>query len=657
MSDKIRKERVLVLAPTPMDAALSENILREAGMPCHVCSDVRELSRELRLGAGAALLTEDIYSSRDVFYWVEAVRSQAEWSDIPILLLSSSGADSPAAAWAMEMLGNVTVLERPIRVTTLVSALRAALRARRRQYQLHEQVEALRKSEERLRLAIEFGQLGLWEWNIEADEIQALHVTRDLPTPTTRLTTKESLEFIHPEDRDRLLDSVQAALRDGSHFDAEFRLQEGGSLRWLASKGEVIRDPHGRPLRMLGVNYDITARKQGEDALREADRRKDKFLATLAHELRNPLAPIRNALQVMRLAPHDTALIDQVRVLMERQLSQMVRLIDDLLDVSRISTGKLELRKERVLLRDIVDNAVDTARPVIEAARHHLHITLPDEPVYLDADPLRLAQVFSNLLNNAAKYTDPGGHIWLQASCRGGVLQVSVRDTGMGIPPEALSSVFEMFTQINPSLSKSQGGLGIGLMLVKELLDLHGGAIEARSEGVGKGAEFIVRMPMAEPPPMRSASHADERLDRPTRRCRVLIADDNVDAAESMGMMLEMMGNEVRAVYDGIQAFKAADEFGPDLVLLDIGMPLMNGYETARRIREQPWGKDICLVAVTGWGQEGDKRQAAQAGFDRHFTKPVLPADVIDLIAEVHGGAPPRNANARGAQTTPSSAS
>ena len=656
MSHKIGKERVLLLTPTPADAMLSENILREAGLPCHVCNDIREVSRELRLGAGAVLLTEEVYSSRDVFYLVEAVRGQDHWSDIPILLLSSSGADSPAAAWAMEMLGNVTVLERPIRVTTLVSALRAALRARRRQYQLHDQVEALRKSEERLRLAIEFGQLGLWEWNIEADEIQALHVTRDLPAPATRLTTKESLEFIYPEDRDRVLDSVQAALRDSSRFDAEFRLQEGGTLRWLASKGEVIRDPHGQPLRMLGVNYDITARKQSEEALREADRRKDKFLATLAHELRNPLAPIRNALQVMRLAPHDAAMIDQARVMMERQLSQMVRLIDDLLDVSRISTGKLELRKERVLLRDIVNNAVDTARPVIETARHHLHITLPDEPVYLDADPVRLAQVFSNLLNNAAKYTDPSGHIWLEASCSGELLQVSVRDTGMGIPSEALSSVFEMFTQLDPSLSKSQGGLGIGLMLVKQLLDLHGGTIEARSDGVGKGAEFIVRIPTAEPPPMVSASRADERLDPATRRCRVLIADDNVDAAESMGMMLEMLGNEVRTVYDGMQAFKLAGEFEPDLVLLDIGMPLMNGYETARHIREQPWGKDIYLVAITGWGQEGDKRQAAQAGFDRHFTKPVLPSDVIELIAEVRGGVP-RNTRAQTAQTATSSVS
>lgn len=636
MKEQTHKERVLVLAPTPTDATLSENILREAEIPCHVCTDTRDLSRELRIGAGVALLTEEIYSSRDVFYLVEALRSQPDWSDIPLLLLSSSGADSPAAAWAMEMLGNVTVLERPIRVTTLVSALRAALRARHRQYQLHEQIAALRKSEEQLRLAIEFGQLGLWEWNIETDELHALHFARDLPAPAFGLTAKESLQSIHPEDRGHVLKNLQAALQGGDHFEAEFRLREDdGTLRWITSKGEVIRDLYRQPLRMLGVHYDITARKQSEEALKEADRRKDKFLATLSHELRNPLAPIRNALHVMRLAHNDTAVITRARIMMERQLSHMVRLIDDLLDVSRISTGKLELRKERVLLRDAIHSAVDTARHVIEAAGHHLHLELPEQPIYLDADPMRLAQVFANLLNNAAKYTDRGGRIWLRASRHDGVLHVSVRDTGMGIPPEALSSVFEMFTQLDPSLSKSQGGLGIGLMLVKQLLDLHGGSIEARSDGVGKGAEFIVRMPVAPAPGAApSPANDEEQIEEAPACCRVLIADDNRDAAESMSMLLQMMGHEVRTAYDGIHALKVAEEFRPHLVLLDIGMPLMNGYETARRIREQPWGQKMRLVAITGWGQEADKRQAVQAGFDRHFTKPVHPSEVIKLIAE-----------------------
>lgn len=626
-------ERVLVLAPTAADAELTRSILREAKLGCYVCADTRELSRELRVGAGAALLTEEVYASREVFFLVETVRNQPAWSDIPILLLSTTGADSSAAAWAMEMLGNVTVLERPIRVTTLVSALQTAIRARRRQYQLRDQIEALQKSEERLRLAIEFGKLGLWEWDIESDELRPLHYARNLPV--ARSSVRASIdELVHPDDRELARAALDAALRGEGLYDCEFRVcLPDGSIFWLAGKGEVIRDEAGHPVRMLGVNYDITERKQSEEALREADHRKDKFLATLAHELRNPLAPIRNALQVMQLAGNDPAVLEQSRTMMERQLGQMVRLIDDLLDVSRISTGKLALRKERIELANVINNAVDTARPIIEAAEHELSISLPPHPVYLDADAMRLAQVFSNLLNNAAKYTNRGGKIWLDARCDDGELVVSVRDTGIGIPPEALSSVFEMFTQLHPSLGKEQGGLGIGLMLVKQLLGMHGGSIEAFSEGAGKGAEFIVRMPTAAAAAKAEAPGQEDDWRAASGGCRILIADDNADAADSMGMMLRMMGNDVRIAYNGLEAIDEAVKFRPDVALLDIGMPQLNGYETARRLREYPWGKRMILIALTGWGQEDDKRKAAEAGFHQHFTKPVHPAELLKLIA------------------------
>jgi len=632
-TDILRKERVLVLAPTAADAALSRAILDEAGLRCEMCVDPGQLSRELRAGAGAALLTDEVHRSRGAADLVAAVQSQPPWSDIPILLLSSSGADSRAAAWAMEMLSNVTVLERPIRVTTLVSALRTAIRARRRQYELCEQIEAVQQSEERLRLAIEFAQLGLWEWDIVTDEVRTLHYARDLPVP--RATAGESLGYLHPDDRDRVQKALHEALNGGNRYESEFRMPTAdGQLRWLSGKGEIIRDGSGRPVRMLGVNYDITQRKQDEEALKEADHRKDKFLATLAHELRNPLAPIRNALQVMRLAGSDRGLMEQARSMMDRQLDQMVRLIDDLLDVSRISTGKLALRKERVELAAVITNAVDTARPVIEAAGHELIIKLTPQPVFLDADPMRLAQVFANLLNNAAKYTDRGGRIWLTATYEDDQLAVSVRDTGIGIPPEQLSAVFEMFTQLDPSLGKSQGGLGIGLMLVKQLLDMHGGTIEAHSEGTGSGAEFIVRMPVANTDPAAAAGCA-ERQGQDAPHCRILVADDNADAAESMGMMLRLMGNDVRTAYNGLEALEEAAAFRPNVVLLDIGMPHLNGYEAARRIRAETWGQDTLLIALTGWGQEEDKRRAAEAGFDRHFTKPVHPADVLNVIAQL----------------------
>lgn len=638
---KPSKERVLVLAPTLVDASLSHAILSEAGLLCHICANPVELSRELRAGAGAALLTEEVHRSRGAADLVEVVRSQPAWSDVPILLLASTGADSSAAAWAMELLGNVTVLERPIRVMTLVSALRTAIRARRRQYELRDRVEALQQSQERLRLAIEFGKLALWEWDIENDEIRALHYARAMPGPGPKLRARESLSAIHPADRERTWDALQAAARGESGFDCEFRLNpNGGEVRWVAGKGEIIRDGGGRPMRMLGVNYDITERKASEEALREADHRKDKFLATLAHELRNPLAPIRNALHVMRLADNEPQVVEQARVMMDRQLGQMVRLIDDLLDVSRISTGKLDLRKEWVELATVLNNAVDTARPIIEAAGHQLIIDMAPEPIYLDADPIRLAQVFANLLNNSAKYTDRGGRIWLTAERRGDELVVSVRDTGIGIPPEALSSVFEMFTQLNPGLGKSQGGLGIGLMLVKQLLAMHGGQVEARSAGVGKGAEFTVRMPVASCADGAESANNDDRWRKNTAACRILIADDNGDAVESMGLMLRLMGNQVFTAYNGLQAVEQAAEFRPDVILLDIGMPFLNGYEVARHIRAQSWGKDVFLIALTGWGQEEDKRRAAEAGFDQHFTKPIHPDEVVKLIAALRDNAP-----------------
>ncbi len=351
--------------------------------------------------------------------------------------------------------------------------------------------------------------------------------------------------------------------------------------------------------------------------LREADRRKDEFLATLAHELRNPLAPLRNGLQLLRLAGDDRAAAEQAQGMMERQLRQMVRLIDDLLDVSRITRGKLQLRRERVELASVVQSAVEGSRPLIDASAHRLAVALPPEPVWLDADPTRLAQVFANLLTNAAKYTDRGGDIRLTAEVASGGCQppgevvVSVRDSGIGIAPDHLPRLFEMFNQAAPALERSQGGLGIGLTLVKRLVELHGGTVQARSEGLGRGSEFVVR---------------------PPHRRRILVADDNRDAADSLALMLRLAGHEVHAVHDGQEAVEAAAWFRPDVAVLDIGMPRLNGYEACRRIREQPGGRGLVMVALTGWGQEEDKRRAIQAGFDHHLTKPVAPADLEELL-------------------------
>jgi PAS domain S-box-containing protein len=355
--------------------------------------------------------------------------------------------------------------------------------------------------------------------------------------------------------------------------------------------------------------------------LREADRRKDEFLATLAHELRNPLAPIRNALQLWSMAEGDADQVAQARSIMERQFEQMVHLVDDLLDISRITRGKLELRMQHVSLEAIVRNAVETAQPVITASAHELAVVLPPEPIYLEGDAVRLAQVFSNLLNNAAKYTERGGRIWLTAERQGEAVVVSVRDTGIGISEKNIPNLFKMFSQVEPGLGRSQGGLGIGLSLVRGIVEMHGGTIDALSAGPEQGSEFIVRLPVAAEATQRpSGSQGNSKHRGPSRR--ILVVDDNRDAADSLSSFLQMLGHEPRTSYDGAEALEAAEMFRPEIVLLDIGLPKMNGYEVARKLRENSWGRDLILIALTGWGMEEDRKRAFEAGFDHHLTKP-----------------------------------
>jgi PAS domain S-box-containing protein len=399
-----------------------------------------------------------------------------------------------------------------------------------------------------------------------------------------------------------------------------------------------VTDEAGRVLFVAATGTDLTDRQRMEDALREQDRRKDEFLALLAHELRNPLAPLRNGLQVMRLAEGDASAIAQAREIMERQLTYMVRLIDDLLDISRINRNKMELRRSRVLLADVVSAAVETSRPMIEAAGHQLTVSLPSEPVSLDADLTRLAQVFGNLLTNSAKYTQRGGHIRLAAEQRGKDVIVSVRDNGIGIPAESLRSIFDMFSQVDRSIERSAGGLGIGLALVKGLVEMHGGTVTAESAGVGKGSTLTVRLPALEAHPAGVAENAPQRgpaTNGPGRR--ILVVDDNKDSARSMAKLLQLYGNEVRTAHDGLEAVQATEEFRPEVILMDVGMPRLNGYEATHRIREQPWGQSIIIIALTGWGQEGDRVQSREAGCDGHLVKPVDIRDLEKLLTSLTG--------------------
>ena len=413
---------------------------------------------------------------------------------------------------------------------------------------------------------------------------------------------------------------------------------DGHRLTALAH-ANPIHDEGGKLVGAVNVLVDISDRKRSEDALREADRSKNEFLATLAHELRNPLAPIRAAVKILQLKANATPESQSALDVIDRQTRQMTRLIDDLLDVARITSNKLELRNELIELNEVFNAAIETSRPVIDQRGHKLTVEVPAEPIYLDGDAVRLAQVISNLLNNAAKYTERGGRIWLTAAKRGNDVVVKVRDDGMGIAPEALPRIFEMFKQAEPSAGKSPDGLGIGLTLVKRLVQMHGGMITVRSDGPGKGSEFILALPISgrQTPFEGQPVTLDGGLPvNQTTSIRVLVVDDNLDSADSLGLLLRLMGNDVRVVHDGQTAVEAAHEFQPHVALLDIGLPVLNGYEAARKIREQPGGKQVVLIAVTGWGEDVDRQHSRDAGFDHHLVKPVDMDALTKLLLSVH---------------------
>jgi PAS domain S-box-containing protein len=441
----------------------------------------------------------------------------------------------------------------------------------------------------------------------------------------------------HPDVLPEVLEQWSSSIATGEPFEMVFPLKGAdGEYRAFLTRVNPLRDARGRILHWFGTNTDISELKRMEEALRDADRRKDEFLATLAHELRNPLAPIRNSLQILKMPRVDAATVRQARDMMERQVQCLVRLVDDLLDVARVMRGKIELRKERVELATVVARAVETAQSLIEAQGHQLDLSVPHESLLLDADPVRLAQVIANLLTNAAKYTEPNGHIWLSATRSGEHVVLRVRDDGIGIAPDMLSQVFDLFVQADHAFTKSQGGLGIGLTLVKNLTQLHGGTVEAHSGGLGKGAEFSVRLPLIVDTRADVHENAEEHgHEIPSSGHRVLVVDDNRDAAVSLATLLRLKGHEVRVAHDGPSAVTMASAFRPRMVFLDIGMPDMDGYEVARRMRQQAGSEPLVLAALTGWGQEEDRRRTMAAGFDHHLVKPPEPLVIESLLDDL----------------------
>jgi PAS domain S-box-containing protein len=874
--------RLLVLAPTTRDAALTRSVLDHAGVQCDFVSNVRELIERTERGVGAVMMPEEALA-RDVHGLIgQWVKRQASWSDLPIILMARAGSASAAVRHGMAELGNITVLERPMRAASLVSAVNAALRARRRQYEARDHLAKIERSERELHDFFDNASVGI-HWvdaagvviranqaflellgqprhdvigkpvahlhpeagtiiaildrvrngdvlrDVESqlchasgsirevlvnagghwDGDQFTHAqlfTRDVTDRKEALATQAQLAAIvessHDANVSKTLDGTILTWNRGAervfgyraeevvgqsitmlipperqHEEPEFlarvkrgdivdhfetiRIAKGGSrldisltlsplrsadgsiigvskvarditaqkraeaalrmtqqqlqlvtdhmavavshvsrnlrYRWVSPgfaawlgrepesiigrrivdvigqaaleviqsqvdrvlRGEVVEFETQVPYAGLGPRWvrasyvpthgddgevdgwvaaitDVTDRHVMEQALLEADHRKDEFLAMLAHELRNPLAPIRNALYILRMTSEPGAANVRVTDMIERQVNHLVRLVDDLLEVSRITRGRIDLRRERTDLAAVVRSAVETSRPQVDAAGHRLDVILPDEPVVIECDAVRIAQVISNLLNNAARYTEHGGRITLEARREGEDAVITVRDTGIGIEPGMLGRVFELFVQSDPENGRSQGGLGIGLALVRRLVELHGGAVHASSAGLGKGSEFIVRLPIAAAGSDRQDAAPGSDVPGATPGQRVLVVDDNRDAAQSLGVLLKLIGVDSQVAYSGAEAMAALPVYRPDVVLLDLGMPEMDGEEVARRIRAHPEFRGLRLVALTGWGQAADRERSRAAGFDYHLIKP---ADVAALASVLHAGA------------------
>ena len=494
--------------------------------------------------------------------------------------------------------------------------------------------EALRRSEERFRLASEAVTGFIYEVDLSSSRstlspgvLSLLGFRQDEAQEPGWWERR-----VHPDDRLQVR-PYESEPGQSRHYRSEYRVRHrDGYMLAVWDQGIVVRDDSGKPVRLVGNVVDITERKLAEERLAESSRRKDEFLAMLAHELRNPLAPIRNSVQVLQGAGLEEPVRHKCLDMIDRQVTHMARLLDDLLDVSRITRGTLELRKERVRFGEVIRHAVETTEPMISSKRQRLSVEMLEDPL-VDADAIRLAQVFSNLLHNASKYTPCEGQIDLVSSAEGEDVVVAIRDTGMGIPPEMLPKIFEAFVQVDRPLDRLGGGLGIGLTLAQRLVEMHGGIVEAASAGLGAGSVFTVRLPgrlrIHEPMALLPQGTLPDRARHPRR---VLVVDDNRDNADSLALLLTAAGHDVRAAYAGVEALQAGETFLPEVVLLDLGMPELTGYDVARRIREQVWGRSATLVAITGWGRERDRQLTREAGFDHHLIKPFDAGTLAELL-------------------------
>lgn len=495
--------------------------------------------------------------------------------------------------------------------------------------------EARRRSEERLQTILQNTSALIYHIDTQGRFVHVNRQWEELFGTTNVAIRGRSIAEVLPSSIAKTFESNNLrVLIEGRPLEFEEAAELPDGLHIYNSIKAPLLDDAGQAYGIVGVSTDITERKRLETALKDADRRKDEFIAMLAHELRNPLAPIVNGLEMLR---QDSVTKDQIvwcRDVIGRQVAHMCRLIDDLLDVSRITQGKIKLQREHVELTAILTRALEATRPLIDTHRHRLTVDVPKHAIFVDGDPTRLVQIVANLLSNAAKYTEDAGHIELTLSCDADRVEIRVKDNGVGLPAEMLSELFELFTQFERTLSRSQGGLGIGLALVRRLVELHGGHVHARSEGLGLGSEFVVSLPrvvevqLPATPTVRSATSND----KPARGFRILVVDDNVDSADSLSLLLQCFGHHVETAHNGYDAIVAAEQLAPHMILLDLGMPGMSGCDAARAIRKQPGGGDIRLIALTGWSQADSREATRLAGFDLHLVKPIDPAALHELL-------------------------
>jgi PAS domain S-box-containing protein len=644
------ERKVLVLPPTRRDGNVACALLRDVGLDCDVVADANTLASQIGAPIGAIVMTDAAIGDPGLPLVLEAIDHQPQWSDLPVILLSRPEVHSEIDKKRFEKLTNLTLLDRPTSSRALVSAVGAAIRARERQYQIRDQLAslqaadtALRESAERMSLGVQVAGLALAEVDYQ---MQEMHLSAEAAClfgigegPVT-VSRSAFLSAVHPDDRNEVSRRLwKPAEIERMHAPAiDYRvLWPDGRVRWVSQRHHIVQNNLDLNMRAMIVALDATERKN-------ADRRKDEFLATLAHELRNPLAPIRTGLQALG-RPGGEGSSAGVRAIMERQLAQMVRLIDDLLDVSRISSGKVVLQRNRLDLRAIAELAIEASLPFIAAGRHEFTSHLPDGPVWVDGDSSRLSQVMSNLLNNAAKYTAEGGRIKLSLSTEGVHAVVCVEDNGVGIPSDMLNEVFDMFTQVNRTLDRAQGGLGIGLSLVRRLIELHGGEVVAHSKGLGFGSAFTVRLPLMSPTETTQPDSQTLKTESPkTSRLRILVIDDIPDVADVMKMLLDLEGFDTQVAYSGPAALELAKQFSPDVIFCDIGLPEMDGHEIARRMRADPAIASAVLIALTGWGAEGELRKTRESGFDFHMVKPVDANALLQLLSQIE---PRRDAAAK----------